>query len=133
MRCNSSTGLTSVRLNTERSGLGMVLGPLELSLMQVLWDDDRKQTNKELRLVLSRTGVELSVTTIGTTMRRLAEKGLVREAQENSLFVYEPVMSEEQLELCVVEHIIGKLIAEWPSQCEEIGLTLERSRTLHAA
>lgn len=131
MRGNSSSevGIAPVRLRTDREGLAMVLGSLELAIMQVLWEapSDRSLTNKELRFELTRLGTPLAISTISNTMHRLANKGYVREMQQGDLYVYTPVMSEEELELWLVAHIFAQFYHIWPGHVQEVVSTYDDS------
>lgn len=119
MRCDGNSGVI-VRLQTDRVGLEMVLGPLELAIMQVIWDADRPPlTNKEIRQALSHTGLQLTIPTVGNTMHRLANKGYVCESRFDGLYQYAARMTEDELEVYVVEHVMRRLREAWPGPFEE--------------
>lgn len=111
------------RLQTDKAGLSMVLGPLELTIMQVLWDADRPPlTNKEIKHALSEVGRHLTVSAIGTTMHRLAEKGLVCETRPDGLYQYHARFTEDELEFYVVELVFARLKYDWPDHLTDLGV-----------
>ena len=117
MRSNGNTEVTSLRLHTDREGLGMILGPLELAIMRALWEEGgRACTNKRVHLALTRSGLRLALPTVATTMHRLTTKGLVLEHQQGKkVYTYKPAFTEEELETFVVEHVLYRLRANWPA------------------
>lgn len=115
MRRASTPGVAPACLHLNRTGLNMVLGPLELQVMRAMWEQsDHKLTNKEIQLALSRSGTDLALPTISATMHRLASKGYVREVREVRIFVYEATLAEYELEVLVVELVLSRLRTSWP-------------------
>lgn len=84
--------------------------------MQTVWEQSKPLlSNKEIvELLVAGGKPRLSLATIGTTMHRLAEKGYVYETSLGGAYLYQAVMSEDELECFVVQHIIGKLRECWP-------------------
>lgn len=126
MRIDSGAGITSVRLHTEREGLGMVLGPLELTLMQALWDTTQVKavTTKQLRLAVEDIfGRDVTLSTVSNTLNRLLAKGYVSAHHgQSGIYVYNPVMSEDELERWVIQHVLATLAEAWPSHLQELGI-----------
>lgn len=76
-----------------KAGLGRVLGDLEKSVMDVLWDKG-EVTGREVFEEIGRVR-PLAFTTILTVMDRLLKKGLIRRAKRGRLFVYTAAMSKD--------------------------------------
>lgn len=115
MQSNSNSGIVPTRLYLQRSGLNMVLGPLELQVMQIMWKADGKTlSNKEVAWRLSQVGRTFALPTVGNTMHRLAAKGYVIETKLGGLFVYTATMTEDELEMYTVTHILSRLRKSWP-------------------
>ena len=63
-----------------------ILGPLEATVMQILWDEGAKN----VRDVVDRLGRPLAYTTVMTTLDRLFKKGLLERRKSERAFVYRP-------------------------------------------
>lgn len=128
MWCDNRPTVT-LRLQLNKEGLGMILGPLELALMQALWEAEVPATNKEIRLILGRSYGDLTPATISTTMHRLAEKGYITEKRVDNWYLYEPTFTEAQLEQYLVHSVMACLDRTWPvlvDECVEIMNGIER-------
>ena len=76
-----------------KAGLGRVLGDIEKSVMDVLWDKG-EVTGREVFEEIGR-GRPLAFTTVLTVLDRLLKKGLIRRAKRGRLFVYTAAMSKD--------------------------------------
>jgi predicted transcriptional regulator len=128
-----SSGLP-IRFNPSNDGLAKVLGPLETDIMRVVWRET-SSTVKQVHEQLSR-GREIAYTTVMTTMRRLADKGILHRHREGAADIYAPAYSEEELVQLfvhevleslmenhsdkVVEHMVDYLADRSPSQLQRI-------------
>lgn len=76
-----------------KAGLGRVLGDLEKSVMDVLWEKGEATG----RGVFEEIGKDrsLAFTTVLTVMDRLLKKGFIKRIKRGKLFVYAPSMSKE--------------------------------------
>jgi predicted transcriptional regulator len=72
----------------------LVLGSLELELMEILWS--RGESN--VREVAAKLGRPLAYTTVMTTLDRLYKKGLLGRHKSERAFVYSPRTSREEWE-----------------------------------
>src|SRR5450631_2261059 len=70
------------------------LGPLEVTVMEVLWE--RGKSN--VRDVVDRLGRPLAYTTVMTTLDRLFKKGLLARQKADRAFVYIPALSRAEWE-----------------------------------
>jgi predicted transcriptional regulator len=66
-----------------------VLGPLESSLLDILWDSGEQ----DVESVVEKLETRLAYTTIMTTLVRLSRKGLLRRRKVGRRHRYEPVVS----------------------------------------
>jgi predicted transcriptional regulator len=77
--------ITSLRSGPQQSALGR----LELSVMEVLWD----QGESDVRAVLKRLDRRLAYTTVMTTLDRLFKKGMLDRSKLSRSFVYTPKLT----------------------------------------
>lgn len=74
------------------SVVGMHLGPLELDVMEVMWNFGVSNS----RDVMKRMERELAYTTVMTTLDRLYKKGLLDREMTDRTFVYSSRLSREE-------------------------------------
>lgn len=111
--------MLKITLNTAREGLQAVLGPLELAIMECIWDEDRpRHTNKQIRLMLSRVGRNVALSTVSTTTFRMESKGLLDKIDHNGVFTYTARYQCEALIEKVIEQVLATLICSWPDILE---------------
>lgn len=96
-------------MNLKRRGTGMVLSPLESSILNVLWS----VKSAKVRDIHKRVkGVAL--TSIAVSLDRLYKRGIVSRRIETGLggahYIYKPHSSKENFEKSVVGSIVDKLI-----------------------
>lgn len=97
------------RFNNE--GLGRVLGHLEQEIMAVLWDRQRATGNEVIEDI--RKSRKIAVTTVFTVLERLSKKGLVRKTKGESVFMFEPVYTEDELAREVSREVMKGVIDLW--------------------
>ncbi len=85
-------------------GLGRVLGHLEKSIMDVIWERD-EVTGREM---FEEIGGEkpLAFTTVLTVMNRLLKKGLIKRVKRGKLFVYKASISRDDF----VKHVSQEVL-----------------------
>jgi predicted transcriptional regulator len=72
--------------------LEKVLGPLEAEVMRTIWKAKRPIAVRDVLETLNRNRKSpLAYTTVMTIMTRLAEKGILRRAQDGRSYLYEAV------------------------------------------
>lgn len=91
---------------------GRVLGDLELTIMEVLWDKS-PQAVREVQRRVARG--KLAYTTIMTTLDRLYKKGLLAREKDGIAFVYRPAIDREEYQRRVVEAAVTPLLEQGPS------------------
>ena len=68
----------------------------ELEVMQVFWDRG-ELTVADAQGALAQTGLELAYTTVGTLVRILADKGFLKQLNEERPFVFQPLRTYEEV------------------------------------
>lgn len=92
-------------------GEPLELGPLELKVLEVLWERNRAATVRNVQPSFPR----LAYTTLMTTLDRLYRKGVLRRFRLGRAFGYEPRCSRDEL---LGEMVSGKL-AELLASCAD--------------
>jgi BlaI family transcriptional regulator, penicillinase repressor len=86
---------------------GARLTPLELSLMQVLWEKG-PATVQEVQTALAGRR-ELAYTTVQTMLNLLHRKRKVRRALRQRAYVYEPILSQGEATRQAVDDVVEKM------------------------
>jgi BlaI family transcriptional regulator, penicillinase repressor len=82
------------------------LGDLQLRIMKVLW----KSAPLGVAEVQERLdGEPLAYTTVATMLRKMEDRGLVRHAQQQRRFVYEPTVSAEEVTRSMSADLVDRL------------------------
>jgi predicted transcriptional regulator len=95
---------TAGRNESTRYGL---LGPLETSVMGVLW----AQGECSVREVVPRLDRPLAYTTVMTTLDRLYKKGFLLRRKSERAFLYSPLLSRRDWERKVAGDLVEGLLA----------------------
>lgn len=77
-----------------RQSQQLVLGPLEMQVMNVAWSVGRCS----VRDVVERLNSRLAYTTVMTTLDRLFKKGLLEREKSERAFLYSPALSSQDWE-----------------------------------
>jgi predicted transcriptional regulator len=77
-----------------RQSQQLVLGPLEMQVMNVVWSVARCS----VRDVVERLNSKLAYTTVMTTLDRLFKKGLLEREKFDRAFLYSPALSSQDWE-----------------------------------
>jgi predicted transcriptional regulator len=81
------------------------LTPLELEIMQVLWENGDSTVTE----VIPKLRAELAYTTVQTMLMVLLRKGKVKRTQEGRAFRYRPVVSRERASGSAVEDLVRRM------------------------
>ena len=81
------------------------LTPLELEIMQVLWDEGPSTVAD----VAPRLKAELAYTTVQTMLGVLLRKGKVKRIQEGNAYRYHPVVSRERASGNAIEDLLRRM------------------------
>lgn len=87
-----------------KSGLGRVLGDIEKSVMDVIWNKD-ESTGREIFEEVEKEK-NLAFTTVLTVMDRLMKKGLIKRMKKGKLFVYTASMSKDDFVRQVSQEVL---------------------------
>jgi predicted transcriptional regulator len=79
---------------TVRAGQRVVLGPLEIQVMEVLWTAGQSS----VRDVVEKLERKLAYTTVMTTLDRLFKKGMLDRQKSERAFLYMPRLSNVEWE-----------------------------------
>jgi predicted transcriptional regulator len=80
--------------STRRQSQQLMLGPLEMQVMNVAWSVGRCS----VRDVVERLNSKLAYTTVMTTLDRLFKKGLLEREKSERAFLYSPALSSQDWE-----------------------------------
>ena len=83
------------------------LGELQLAIMRVLWAAGEATVVTVHGALLHEGGRAL--TTIATMLKKMEKKGVVRHRSEGRQFIYEPIVSEDQVKETMVSELTKKL------------------------
>jgi predicted transcriptional regulator len=85
---------------------GLRLGELQLQILRALWQLNAG-TVAEIHQTLDRSD-ELAVNTIATLLRRMESRGLVRHRQDGRKFVYEALVTEQDVTASVADDMLDR-------------------------
>ena len=94
--------------------LSQVLGPLEVSVMGILWQSGESS----VRDVIERLDRPLAYTTVMTTLDRLFKKGLLDRRKEQRAFLYSPRFSQPNWERRLAGDLVAGFLAGPESSSE---------------
>jgi len=99
--------------NIEGKELQAFLGPLETSIIEVMWSSKQPLTVRDVYEKLRRRK-RIAYTTVMTTMDRLYEKGLLDRRMEKGrggvLYVYWPKFEEHSFKKSAVHEVLNSLV-----------------------
>lgn len=95
-------------------GMGKVLGTLERSILKALWEKTGLTGREVYDRVRSRK--KTAYTTVLTVLNRMVEKGSLRRAREDGLYVYRAAITREEFERRVASAVIKGIYDIAPSQ-----------------
>ena len=83
------------------------LGDLQLAIMRVLWNHDEATVAEVHEALEAERG--LALTTIATMLTKMEKKGVVEHRAEGRRFVYQPLVSEDQVRHSMVADLTSQL------------------------
>jgi predicted transcriptional regulator len=98
------------RFLPEKTGIGGPLGALEQGIMQALWVRTAPASVAEVHEALPLT----AYTTLKTTLERLTDKGILTRVRHGKAYLYQPVVTEEELERRIVALALERLVDRFP-------------------
>ncbi|MBM4088776.1 MAG: BlaI/MecI/CopY family transcriptional regulator [Planctomycetes bacterium] len=82
------------------------LGDLQLKIMRVLWELGAARVVDVQRQL---DGDQLAYTTIATMLRKMEDRGLVQHKEQQRKFIYEPLVSADEVTRCMADDIVDRL------------------------
>jgi len=98
------------------------LGPLETSLLNVLWKCESGATVREL---LASSHVHTAYTTVMTTLDRLYKKGILHRTAEGRAFRYRACQSEQEFKANIVATQMQRLLSSTPDPAIPLSFLVE--------
>ena len=92
----------------ERSVAG-VLTPLELEIMQVLWDAGPRTVADVQTALVDNLGKDLAYTTVQTMLNVLLRKKKVRRSPLGRAFAYQPAISREGATQTAIDDLVARM------------------------
>jgi predicted transcriptional regulator len=86
------------------------LTPLELKIMQVLWESGPSTVSE----VQAKLGSDLAYTTVQTMLNVLLNKSKVKRVQEGRAFRYQPSVTRERAEGSAVRDLVKRMFGGSP-------------------
>lgn len=90
------------------------LGPLELEVLDVMWDRSDPGTVMDVYLPIldnrRQRGEIISPATVMTVMNRLAKKGLVDRQKSGGTSVYRPMISRNDMAKLMIDGIVDRVL-----------------------
>lgn len=102
---------TAKNFRISKDGLGRILGSLEREVMEALWALG-SATGKEVLEEITRKR-KVAKTTVFTVLERLVKKGLVRKTRGESVYLFEPLLSERELAGEVSKEVLKGVFDLW--------------------
>ena len=93
--------------STNRMGQQLLLGPLEVQVMEVLWTAGERS----VREVVEQLDRKLAYTTVMTTLDRLFKKGLLDRQKSERAFLYTPRVSHDEWERQRAGDLVAGMLA----------------------
>ncbi len=91
-----------------KAGLGRVLGDLERTIMDILWERGEVTGRDVLEEIEKEKS--LALTTILTVMDRLLKKGLINRKKAGGIYVYSPSISRDDFVKQVSEEVLQGIL-----------------------
>jgi predicted transcriptional regulator len=100
-------GIILIMNSTRRQSQQLLLGPLEMQVMNVAWSVGRCS----VRDVVERLNSKLAYTTVMTTLDRLFKKGLLDREKSERAFLYSPLLSSQDWERRRAGDLVARFLA----------------------
>jgi predicted transcriptional regulator len=96
----------AAQFNDLREQLSAHLGPLELEVMELVW----QRGEASVRAIYQAFSERLAYTTLMTTLDRLHKKGLLERRKDGRAFIYSPRLSPAEFERGLARRAIDSLL-----------------------
>lgn len=108
--------LAAANFHKLRDQLSAHLGPLELEVMEMVWQHGEASV-RAIHLAFSE---RLAYTTLMTTLDRLHKKGLLERRKDGRAFIYSPRFTPVELERGLVRRAIDSLLGRGTHSAEPL-------------
>lgn len=98
---------------TDRRGLATVLGPLEATVMAIVWSSSRRISVSDVVRALERRKRPLAYSTIKTILTNLADKGYLRKHAAGRANLFEAAQSRVEFERDAVGGVVDSLLRDY--------------------
>ena len=98
---------------TNRRGLAAVLGPLEATVMGIVWSSSDPVSVSDVVQVLARRKNRLAYSTIKTILTNLAHKGYLRKHAAGRANLFEAAQSRTDFEHDAVVAVVDSLLRDY--------------------
>ncbi len=97
------------------AGIARVLGPLEASILDALWELTAASPTDVATIgqVCAHLGATANYKTVQTVMNRLVEKGVLLRATTGRAHDYRPSQTRAELDVQVTRSVVAQLLAEY--------------------
>lgn len=102
------SNLTLASYKPNHKGIRKVLGTLEASIMECLWEFE-SATVRDVFVCLSKKR-DIAYTTVMTVMGRLTDKGFLTKEKSGNAYVYSPSVSKKDLDESVAGSLLNGLV-----------------------
>lgn len=107
--------------STRRQSQQLLLGPLEMQVMNVVWS----VAPCSVRDVVERLNCKLAYTTVMTTLDRLFKKGILTRLEEGRAFRYAPRFSREEMHRQAAGYAFRQLLDASPASALPLSFLVE--------
>ncbi len=83
------------------------LGPLEMEVLDVIWDLGRATSREIFEKMRERR--RLGQSTVLTVLRRLSDRGILNRDSGGEVYVYSPVMGREELGARMIDDVVQRV------------------------
>lgn len=104
-------------LHLDQNGIEMLIGPLEAEILRVLWATRDPLTANQILNTMIRGGRDIALSTLHTTLTRMATKQLVRnfKRKPNTSTLWEATTEDEDFfVLECFDKVFARIYAEYP-------------------
>ena len=101
----------SLTRNFLPKGTALVLGHLEMSILEILWQNGESAVRDIIVYLNDGEDTPRAYTTAMTTMDRLYKKKILSRRKVDRAFYYSPLISREEFDKCRVQNLISGLLA----------------------
>lgn len=100
-------------LRLSASGLGKVLGDLEVRVLRAVWKLGRPSTARQVHVRVASTH-DVQLLTVITVLNKLVDKGILARAKQDDVFHYEALWSEDEFTAHASRRVVEGVLSFGP-------------------